>query len=429
LPIGTADLTSYTDTTVSIGNTYYYRISSLKNNVESEKSATVVSARAEMIFLLPPEGLTVTEQTVSSISLSWAAVPEAVQYKVYKGRSADAVTEYVTTVSSTSHTVDGLTANTVYYFTVSSLNETGESSPSAAVQGVTSAIPPLQAPTGLGVTGQTQNSISLSWTAVSGAAGYKVYRSSTGSEGSYGTGVAVASTSYTDTGLAASTSYYYRVTAYNDQGESAAASVSGTTASNDGTSQLPPPKPTGLVVSGASSGSVSLSWSGVSTANSYEVWRGNSKDGASAKIGTVTETSYTDYTVGAGAAYYYAVRAANASGSSPTSDRAFAYAAQHYELPVYTGSYPLNLSPGEKHYYRLAVTKGQGYTITWQNGNNQNRDYYIRCSAWQNDGTEIFNNANNGYTSPKVFTATMPGYVTVEVRNAHSVSLDYQIYY
>ncbi|ARP72046.1 chitinase [Streptomyces pluripotens] len=84
------------------------------------------------------------------------------------------------------------------------------------------------APTGLAVSGTTSSSVSLSWSAVSGATGYNIYRD--------GTKVtAVTGTSTTVTGLAASTSYTFQVSATNAAGESAkSATVSATTAS-DGT--------------------------------------------------------------------------------------------------------------------------------------------------------------------------------------------------
>ncbi|GGL76851.1 chitinase [Streptomyces fumigatiscleroticus] len=82
------------------------------------------------------------------------------------------------------------------------------------------------APAGLTVSGTTSSSVSLAWNAVSGATGYNVYRS--------GTKVAaVTGTSATVTGLAASTSYTFQVTATNAAGESAkSSSVTGTTASS-----------------------------------------------------------------------------------------------------------------------------------------------------------------------------------------------------
>lgn len=85
------------------------------------------------------------------------------------------------------------------------------------------------APAGLSVSGTTSSSASLAWNAVSGATGYNVYRA--------GTKVtAVTGTSATVTGLAASTSYSFQVTAVNAAGESAkSASVTArTTERGDG---------------------------------------------------------------------------------------------------------------------------------------------------------------------------------------------------
>ncbi|WP_145884340.1 chitinase [Streptomyces sp. BK340] len=80
-------------------------------------------------------------------------------------------------------------------------------------------------PSGLSVSGTTSSSVALSWSAVSGATGYNVYRG--------GTKVtAVTGTSATITGLSASTSYSFQVTATNSAGESAkSAAVTGTTTS------------------------------------------------------------------------------------------------------------------------------------------------------------------------------------------------------
>ncbi|MFF4044335.1 chitinase [Streptomyces sp. NPDC001816] len=83
-------------------------------------------------------------------------------------------------------------------------------------------------PSGLSVSGTTSSSVSLSWSAVSGATGYNVYRN--------GTKVtAVTGTSATVTGLSASTSYSFQVTATNSAGESAkSTAVTATTAATGG---------------------------------------------------------------------------------------------------------------------------------------------------------------------------------------------------
>lgn len=84
------------------------------------------------------------------------------------------------------------------------------------------------APGGLTVSGTSSSSVSLAWNAVSGATGYNVYRD--------GTKVtAVTGTSATVTGLAASTSYGFQVTATNSAGESAkSGSVTARTAATGG---------------------------------------------------------------------------------------------------------------------------------------------------------------------------------------------------
>lgn len=76
-------------------------------------------------------------------------------------------------------------------------------------------------------TGKTTSSVSLSWTAASGANGYEILRN-----GNLVT--TTTSTTYTDSGLSASTTYAYTVRAFNAAGSSAQSnSVSVTTDSNN----------------------------------------------------------------------------------------------------------------------------------------------------------------------------------------------------
>lgn len=94
---------------------------------------------------------------------------------------------------------------------------------------------PPAAPTGLRVTGTTSSSASLSWTAPGGTVtGYNVYQNGTKA-------LSVTGTSATVTGLAASTTYSFAVTATNSAGESAkSGSVSATTSAAGGGGGAPP---------------------------------------------------------------------------------------------------------------------------------------------------------------------------------------------
>jgi chitodextrinase len=120
-------------------------------------------------------------------------------------------------------------------------------------------------------------------------------------------------TSFTDTGLSASTAYSYTVKATDAAGNVSAAStaVTGTT-STAGGDTIPPSAPTGVTVSGTTSSSVSLSWT-ASTDNvgvtGYQVFRGNTL------VGSPATTSFTDTGLNASTAYSYTVKAVDAAGN------------------------------------------------------------------------------------------------------------------
>ena len=92
-----------------------------------------------------------------------------------------------------------------------------------------------ETPTGLTATLYRPTQINLSWTAVSGATSYDIYRdtSATGTFARIGDEPTVSSgltTTYSDTGLATSTTYYYKISALNASGESSSTdAVSATT--------------------------------------------------------------------------------------------------------------------------------------------------------------------------------------------------------
>jgi poly(3-hydroxybutyrate) depolymerase len=91
----------------------------------------------------------------------------------------------------------------------------------------------LPAPTGVATSGATTTTMQISWGAVTGAASYNVFRN-----GNKVNATGVTGTSYTDTGLAAATTYTWTVAAVNSSGSQGAisAGATGTT-----TGSAPPP--------------------------------------------------------------------------------------------------------------------------------------------------------------------------------------------
>jgi hypothetical protein len=84
----------------------------------------------------------------------------------------------------------------------------------------------LPAPTGVGTSGATTNSMVIAWSGVTGAASYNVFRN-----GNKVNALGVSGTSYTDTGLASATTYSWTVAAVDANGVQGALSApaSGTT--------------------------------------------------------------------------------------------------------------------------------------------------------------------------------------------------------
>ena len=70
-----------------------------------------------------------------------------------------------------------------------------------------------------------------------------------------------------------------------------------------------------------SSGDPKLTWSAVTNASKYEVYRATSKTGTYTKVATTTAKNYTDKTAKAGTTYYYKVKAV--SKVRPSANSAF----------------------------------------------------------------------------------------------------------
>lgn len=215
--IGSSTSTVYADTKLSAGTTYYYRVSAYTRNGEGSQS---YHASATTMFNAPA-GVNAAVVSESSITVSWDAVPNAAGYRIYRSDSPSGTYTQVGTSTTTSYTNTGLSSDTTYYYKVSVYtgNVTGLQSD------YVSATTKLNAPTGVSATGASR-SITVSWTAVPNATGYRIYRSNT-SSGTYTQVGTSTTTSYTDTGLQTITIYYYRVTAYNGSGESSQSNPAG----------------------------------------------------------------------------------------------------------------------------------------------------------------------------------------------------------
>lgn len=164
------------------------------------------------------------------------------------------------------------------------------------------ALPAFAAPTAPGnvvAVATSGTSVTVTWTASTGATGYQVLRNGVQP------GTATTNLTFTDTGLTPGTAYTYTVVAIDatDPGNTAQ------TISNTVTTLSTPAVPTGLAGSATDAGVV-LTWNAVSGATGYVIFRNGTE------IDTSTGRTYTDEDVDPATTYRYSVASTNAAGDS-----------------------------------------------------------------------------------------------------------------
>ncbi|MBS1963529.1 MAG: fibronectin type III domain-containing protein [Bdellovibrionales bacterium] len=297
--------TLFSDSSVTNGTLYYYRITA--NYSGATLTSTSSNAVVPGITPVAPAGLTAVVATNGTdVTLGWAPVGGAVTYNLYIAGTSGG--PYGTPAQSTSATngvlVSGLTPGTTYYFVVTALIGTMESTYSNEIAVIPNVQPAAPVATTAGL------SVSLGWSAVAGAASYDIERATTGYD-FVTVATSVAATTYVDNTVLFGYPYIYRYRprfAGNPYGPVSLASVAVTPGTQ-------PEAPTALHAEATSTTSVSLSWIAAMNISSYRVYRGTASGGPYAAITTLgpTAVSYVDNTPAAGNTYYYVVVSVNAS--------------------------------------------------------------------------------------------------------------------
>lgn len=315
--------TTYVDSPLVAGQTLSYRVVALAGGLESEPSA-FVSATVES-QLEAPRSVTATGD-IGLITVSWAANSEAelTGYRVLRFNAPSETTPSATFETIQTTYVDSpLVAGQTFVYRVQALGAGGiesERSLFAAAdvrEDDRSPGTPTQLATQL--TGST--SVTLSWkaptkdsngTKLTGLSGYRLYRA-VGAE-SAGLVLLAApdstSTSFNDTGLSVNTTYVYRVSAIDANGNESSLSSS-VTRTTEATSGVSPPTNVSAVAAGDGS-SVTVSWTAPGQFTSFRVQRkqtgSDSSSGSFTTVAsTVTGTSFQDTNVSSGVAYTYRV--------------------------------------------------------------------------------------------------------------------------
>jgi fibronectin type 3 domain-containing protein len=256
----------------------------------------------------------------AQINLSWTASTDNVGvtgYKVERCQGAGCSNfAQIATPTATTFSDTGLTGSTSYSYRVRATDAAGNLSPYSALATMATPAPTVTAPSNLAATAASSTQINLTWTASTETggtiSGYLVERCSGAGCSNFAQIATPATTSYNDTGLAASTSYSYRVRATDASND---LSPYSNTASST-TSHNSPSAPTNLTATAAGPVQINLSWTASTeqggTISQYLIERCQGAGCSNfAQVGTSATTSLNNAGLTASTSYTYRVRASD----------------------------------------------------------------------------------------------------------------------
>jgi chitodextrinase len=273
--IGTTTSAAYTDTGLTASTTYRYEVAAYDNAGNVSASSGIAAASTDSSSLPAISSFKANPTLVGpngASTLSWT-VTNATSIAITPGTFTSTTLSGTTTVNPT--------VTTTYTLTATSASGSTTSTATVTVDATAPTVPQT-----LAVTSTTMSTATLTWGASSdsggsGLAGYKIFRCSGTCTPTTQIG-SPTSTSYTDTGLTASTLYTYAVAAYDNVGNTSANSNSAPAT----TAAQPVPTISSFVVTPSSiiaGQSTTLSWT---TANATSL-------SISPGVGTVTGSTST----------------------------------------------------------------------------------------------------------------------------------------
>lgn len=345
-----------------------------------------------------PANFSATDGTYSDkVRLTWSHASGATNYSIYRSISSSVLgASLLASPAALSYDDSDVTPGVIYYYWIKTIGASGSSDYSIMDYGCAQ----LLAPTGLSASqGTSADQVQLSWSAANGATGYIIYRGQVINSNTASEIVRSSSLSYDDTSASPGSPYYYWVKTYS------IASTSSFSSGVTGYRGLSPP--TGVSASGGTySSGVRVSWSGVSGAVSYRIWRNTTANSASSvNVGETAATSFSDTSAIPGTLYYYWVQAKKWSIAGSFSDYASGWrrsmAAGNNSKGDLDGDGLMDLAVYQETtgmwYARLS---GSGYaTVSYQLGSSDYRAVPCDYDADSHTDPAVYQSASGGWTA------------------------------
>ena len=208
-PIPGATARQYTTAALTADKSFFVQVSNACKMVQSQTVAVTVVACSNPSITAQPQSGQIASGSATTLSVS--ASGASLHYQWYRGAAGNSSQPVGT--DSSSYTTPQLSATTQYWVRVT--NDCG--SVASATATVTIA---LGTPTGLDARMLTSTSVRLTWTGVTGAASYEVWRRS---GGSFQLAANNAASPWTDSGRESGRAYVYQVRAVDAEGGSLSA--------------------------------------------------------------------------------------------------------------------------------------------------------------------------------------------------------------
>lgn len=241
-----------------------------------------------------------------TVQISWSSVDNADGYMVYRRTADSGWKKIASRVTDISYKDQKAVTGTTYYYTVKAYSYAwGEMTVSSYDKDGVAGKARLGKVKIATANSESYSTIRVTWNKVSGANGYKVYRS-TSKDGKYaaiGSTAKNSAVTFLDKKAVTGKTYYYKVRAYrNVSGKKVYGSYSATEKAK---AVLSAP----TLSAGSTSKTAVLEWSKVKGADGYQVYASDSKNGTYTRIKITKGTGATDESLLTGKTRYYKVRA------------------------------------------------------------------------------------------------------------------------